>query len=269
MMQAQQRHQPVFALAALLLASMGLARAAIDGNGAAAGGAQVLSEARIIDDVARGRHIPVQLYRSGDRQACLRRSRCPVALLSPGYGVPHTDYTFIAEALARRGYLVVAIAHDLPGDPPPTKSGDIVAQRAPLWERGAQTLRVVSQELRIRERSYDWTSLTLVGHSNGGDLSAYALRQSPKLATTLITLDNRRYPLPRQDGLRVLSIRGSDFPADAGVLPTANEQAKSQVCVLGVPGARHDDMQDAGPVALKQVIVLRIAEFLRDGACPT
>ena len=70
---------------------------------------------------------------------------------------------------------------------------------------------------------FDWSHLTLVGHSNGGDISALAVHEWPSLATTLVTLDNRRYPLPR-DQIRVLSIRGSDFDADAGVLPTARNR---------------------------------------------
>ena len=51
------------------------------------------------------------------------------------------------------------------------------------------------------------------------------LPTDPPLASTgtLITLDNRRVPLPREARLRVLSLRGSDFAADPGVLPSAGE----------------------------------------------
>src|SRR5690606_31768005 len=98
-------------------------------------------------------------------------------------------------------------------------TGDMIADRSPMWGIGADNLRYVKAVLSERHPAYDWAHLVLVGHSNGGDLSALAVAQTPALASVLVTLDNRRYPLPRSGDIRVLSVRGSDFEADPGVLP--------------------------------------------------
>lgn len=104
-------------------------------------------------------------------------------------------------------------------------------------------------------------------HSHGGDISALALTESPGLASTLITPDQRRYPLPRNASLRMLSLRGSDFEADPGVLPSQAEQAGLDVCIERIANARHDDMHDAGPAWLKGEISTRVGRFLSDGEC--
>ena len=216
-------------------------------------------------DAGRERQIPIELYFPAQRRLCTPASPCPVALVSSGYGLAHTDYSFISNALAKSGYLVVAIQHDLPSDPPLSTTGDLFANRTPMWSRGAQNLRFVRDNLSRTYTGFDWSHLTLVGHSNGGDISALAVHESPSLATTLVTLDNRRCPLPR-DQIRVLSIRGSDFEADAGVLPTAQEQSVG-TCITTLAGSRHNDMNDHGPAELQSKISMLILQFLKDGRC--
>lgn len=191
-----------------------------------------------------------------------------MAFVSPGYGVPHTSYSFLADALTEIGYLVVAIQHDLPADQPPSTTGDLVTARTPIWKRGAENLRYVRSTLSQKYSGYDWPNLTIIGHSNGGDLSALALRDDPGFARTLVTLDNRRSPLPRDSSIKVLSIRGSDFEADPGVLPTQEEQRSSgTICITEIAGSRHDNMQDEGPAELKARITALVVGFLQDGRC--
>lgn len=223
--------------------------------------------AMALTDTERGREVPVQLYFPSNRAACTVQQRCPVTLLSPGYGVRHTSYSFVANALANEGHLVVAVQHDLPSDPPLPAQGDLVTIRTPMWQRGAANLRFVKAELSRAHPEYDWSKLTLVGHSNGGDISSLLLRDNPAFATTLITLDNRRVALPRSPAMRVLSIRGSDFEADPGVLPLEDEQASSSICVVEVPGSRHNDMFDDGPQELKSRINALIHSFRHAGRC--
>jgi pimeloyl-ACP methyl ester carboxylesterase len=217
-------------------------------------------------DASRDRQIPIELYFPAQQQNCARKSPCPVAFLSQGYGLRHTDYSFIANALSGSGYLVVAIQHDLPSDPAIANTGDLFANRTPMWQRGARNLRFVRDTLSITYTEFDWSNLVLVGHSNGGDLSALALRESPTLAATLVTLDNRRFPLPRTPSIRVLSIRGSDFAADAGVLPTAQEMG-TDTCITTITDSRHNDMNDHGPADLQSKINALILQFLKDGRC--
>jgi alpha-beta hydrolase superfamily lysophospholipase len=223
---------------------------------------------QVLVDETRHRSIPAAVYLPATHARCTPQSRCRVALLSPGYGVEHTAYGFIAAALADAGFLVIALQTVLPDDPRPGNSGNLFADRLPMWRRGADTLRFARETLALQFPGYDWAHLVLIGHSNGGDLSALALQQTPGLATTLITLDNRRHPLPRSPALELLSLRGSDFAADPGVLPTPEQIAAAGHCIVPIARARHDDMLDAGPDWLKARIVTLVRGFLADGRCP-
>jgi pimeloyl-ACP methyl ester carboxylesterase len=220
-----------------------------------------------LHDSARQRPVPVELYFPNQSQRCSSSHPCPVALLSPGYGVSNKDYTFIASALNRLGYLVVAIQNQLPSDPPLAKSGDLFKLRSPSWEEGAANIRFVRNSLSQSHRQFDWQRLVLVGHSNGGDISAWISRESPAWATTLITLDNRRVPLPRGLAPKTLSIRAADFPPDVDVLPSTEEVRASGSCIVKIPYARHNDMYDGGSSQLKHDIARLIESFLLDGSC--
>jgi len=224
-------------------------------------------ESETLRDAARGRDIPVLVYLPTPGLSCRPQRRCGVVLLSPGYGIPHTGYSFLANALTANGHLVVAVQHDLPDDPPLTAPGDLIAVRTPFWERGAENLRFLKVALSKQHPDFDWTHLILIGHSNGGDLSSFLLRRTPEFASTLITLDHRRVPLPRHAGLQVLSIRGSDFEADPGVLPSVSERAESAACITEIRGSRHNDMSDAGPAWLKTQINETVHAFLESGVC--
>lgn len=243
-----------------------VALVALAGCATTTGGSANLTESTELWDASRERKIPVTLYFPAQQRECIPARPCPVALLSPGYGLLHTDYSFIANALTRSGYLVAAIQHDLPTDPALSKTGDVFANRMPAWRRGADNLRFVRNTLSSTYTGYDWSHLALVGHSNGGDISALALHDTPTLATSLVTLDNRRYPLPRNRSINVLSIRGSDFEADAGVLPTAQETGPD-TCITTIAGSRHDDMNDQGPTELQSQISKLILQFLKDDRC--
>ena len=83
-----------------------------------------------------------------------------------------------------------------------------------------------------------------------------------ELIDALITLDHRRVPLPRSTELNVLSIRGTDFPADKGVLPSEDEQSSFNICVKEIPEASHNDMSDYGPSELKEKIGSLVSNYL-------
>ncbi len=218
-------------------------------------------------DKQRQREIPVEIYGSPEALQCRPAETCPVAMISSGYGIGHTEYSFLAASLNRLGYLAVAIQHELPSDPPLSTRGDLFATRAPNWRRGAETIRFVVSTLSKSHREFDWQRPVLVGHSNGGDISAWLVEESPDFAAAVITLDHRRVPLPRRLSPRVLTIRASDFPADEGVLPTADEQQEFGACVVAIPNARHNDMFDGGSAELKRHIVETLEAFLGDRVC--
>lgn len=222
---------------------------------------------RELFDEHRQRAIPVEIALPVGHASCTERRKCKVALLSPGYGLGPGDYRFLSEHLGGLGYLVVSIQSVLPTDPELPKTGNAIVARTPMWQRGVDNLHYVRDALSHEYPQYDWRRLTLVGHSNGGDLSALALAQDPAFAKTLITLDHRRYPLPRNRRIRVLSIRGSDFPADPGVLPEPAKSHASATCIVAIPQSRHNDMQDAGPAWLKARIERSITGFLLQKRC--
>ena len=223
---------------------------------------------RVLYDASRERSVPVELYFPANAKRCSTTHPCATALLSPGYGLSASDYSFIATTLTRRGYLVAAVQHQLPTDPPLPIGADIFKLRSPSWKQGADNLRLVHEKLRQLYPRFDWQHVTLVGHSNGGDISAWLLRQPTPWVSALVTLDNRRVPLPQDSSVRILSIRGSDFSADPGVLPPRNHPRGSDICIVQLEDARHNDMQDGGPVELKREIARLIAAFSQRGACP-
>ena len=223
------------------------------------------SNAEIIYDESRDRNIPIEITLPQTTKICKKESKCPVALLSSGYGVSHLKYTFLANQLNDLGYLVVAIGHELPNDPPLSKSGDLFETRSENWRRGAQTLDFIKSVLSKRLAYYDFDNLLLVGHSNGGDISSWLSNENKPYIKSLITLDHRRVPLPMGTGMKVLSIRASDFPADKGVLPFELEQINT--CVVEIPDSRHNDLSDYGPEWLKDKITLLIRNYLLEISC--
>ena len=224
-----------------------------------------ISNAEVIYDETRDRNIPIEITAPQTATSCTKVSKCPVALLSAGYGVSHLKYTFLAQQLNELGYLVVAIGHELPNDPPLSTSGNLFETRSENWRRGAQTLEVVKSMLSKRLAHYDFDNLLLIGHSNGGDISAWLANENKPYVKSLITLDHRRVPLPRNTELKVLSIRASDFPADQGVLPLASEQ--SNTCIVKIPDSRHNDISDDGPDWLKDKINLLVRDYLLAQSC--
>jgi hypothetical protein len=220
------------------------------------------SEEVILYDKDRGRHIPIEVNLPQNTEHCSKRQKCPLAFISSGYGVKHNDYAFITQVLNKLGYLVVSIQHELENDPPLSRTSPFIKTRYENWQRGAVTLSFVRDALSSQLDTYDFDKLTLVGHSNGGDISALFSNQHDAMVETLITLDHRRFPLPRSRTINVLTIRASDFPADDGVLLTSEELAEFGDREVKIEKARHNDMTDYGPEWLKQKVVSVIHDYL-------
>lgn len=210
-------------------------------------------------DAARQRQIPIVLYQA----AMLSRqtNKPKLAILSHGYGGHNTDYSFIAGALVKLGYLVASVQHDLPGDEPIPTTGNLRETRRPNWERGVQTILFVSQALQRKQPTLDVDNLLLVGHSNGGDIAMLFADKYPAQVANVVSLDNRRMPLPRRKRPRLLSIRSSDQVADPGVLPTLGEQQQFGITIVQLP-VRHNDMWDGASDEQKRAMTEVITHFL-------
>src|SRR5260370_7396400 len=69
--------------------------------------------------------VDVAVRRDKEMQANAGMIKLPVAILNHGNTVKFTEYSFLANIFAARGYEVVSIQHDLPTDPPMvTKVGE-------------------------------------------------------------------------------------------------------------------------------------------------
>src|SRR5437763_474797 len=69
--------------------------------------------------------VDVAVRRDKEMQADAGMVRLPVAVVNHGNTVKNTEYSFLANVLAARGYEVLSIQHDLPTDPPMvTKVGE-------------------------------------------------------------------------------------------------------------------------------------------------
>src|SRR5450631_205801 len=172
--------------------------------------------------------------------------KLPVAIISNGNTVRNTEYSFLANVLAARGYLVASIQQDLPTDPPlMTKIGLPYVGRREVYERGEANILFVLEQMKALQPNADYGHLTLVGHSNGGDVAMFYAKQHPDLVSKVITLDNLRVPFVLSNKLKILSFRSRDpnFPTDPGVLPTA-EQVKADGIDIVKTNAQHTDRSD-------------------------
>jgi len=217
-------------------------------------------------DVARQRSVPVDLYvrRDKEAEASAGVESLPFAILLHGNTVRSSEYSFLADALAARGYLVASIQNDLPTDPPLSMHGYPYEGRLQAYQRGVANIDFVIKTLRRIEPIADYDKLMLIGHSQGGDIAVYYAAGHPDTVTRLVTLDNLRVPLQFVHA-KILSFRsrGGLFKPDPGVVPGTAECNKDGIQIV-MTGAQHTSLSDRGPEALKQRIVARLLKFLDD-----
>jgi len=221
-------------------------------------------------DAARARPVSVDLAvrRDYEMKANAGYRKLPVAIISNGNTVRNTEYSFLANVLAARGYLVASIQQDLPSDPPlVTKIGLPYVGRLDVYKRGEANILFVLGELKTLQPNADYDHLTMVGHSNGGDIAMFCAKEHPELVSKVITLDNLRVPFVVHDKMKILSFRSSDpnFKTDPGVLPSP-QQAKADGIDIVTTKFQHTDMSDRGPDAVKETIQETLDRFLGDAA---
>jgi hypothetical protein len=221
-------------------------------------------------DTARQRPISVDLAVRRDYAMKAEDGywKLPVAIISNGNTVKNTEYSFLANVLAARGYLVASIQQDLPTDPPlMTVVGQPYVGRREVYERGEANIDFVVKQLRKIQPNADYDHLTLVGHSNGGDISMYYAKHHPDEVSKVITLDNLRVPFVLSDKMKILSFRSKDpnFQTDPGVLPTAAQALKDGIDIIKT-GAQHTDLSDRGPDSVKEKIQATLDHFLKDSS---
>jgi hypothetical protein len=210
--------------------------------------------------------VDVAVRRDKEMQADAGMIVLPVAILNHGNTVKFTEYSFLANAFAARGYMVISIQHDLPTDAPMvTKVGEIYVGRLPQYQRGVANIRFAVDELKKLQPNADYDHLTMVGHSNGGDISMYFAKMYPDEIKKVVTLDNLRVPFTTDGRFKILSFRSKDpvFKADPGVVPDEALCEKSGITVVQT-GYQHTDMSDRGPDEVKTTIQGMLDKFLED-----
>ncbi|MGA9956607.1 MAG: alpha/beta fold hydrolase [Bradyrhizobium sp.] len=190
--------------------------------------------------------------------------RLPVALISNGNTVKNTEYSFLENVLAARGYLVASIEQDLPSDPPlVTKVGLPYVGRLDVYKRSEANILFVVGQLKKIQPHADYDHLTMVGHSNGGDVAMYFAKEHPQMVSKIITLDNLRVPFVLNHKMKILSFRSSDpnFKTDPGVLPTPEEAKAEGIDIVKTP-FQHTWLSDRGPDEAKEKIDATLDKFL-------
>src|SRR3981081_3849091 len=210
--------------------------------------------------------VDIAVRRDKEMQADAGMIKLPVAILNHGNTVKFTEYSFLANIFAARGYIVMSIQHDLPTDPPMvTKVGELYVGRLPQIQRGVANIRFAVDEMKKVQPNADYDRVTMVGHSMGGDISMYFAKMYPDQIKKIVTLDNLRVPFMTEGKFKILSFRSKDpvFKADPGVIPDDAVCEKSGITVVQT-GFQHNDMRDTGPDEAKSSIQGMLEKFLDD-----
>ena len=220
-------------------------------------------------DPARGNRpvaVAIAVRRDKEMQANADMITLPVAVLNHGNTVKNSEYSFLANVFAARGYLALSPQHDLPSDPPMvTKPGEIYVGRLPQIQRGVANIHFAVDEMKKVQPHANYDKLTMVGHSMGGDISMYFAKEYPEQIKKVVTLDNLRVPFMTDAKFKILSFRSKDtqFKPDPGVVPDAEQCEKSDITVVDT-GFQHNDMRDTGPDQAKTAIQTMLDKFLSD-----
>ena len=215
-------------------------------------------------DQSRQREIPIAVYKPTSKVFGKQK----IIIFSHGYGQnkggDYLAYSYLTEFLAAKGFFVVSIQHELATDSLLPLTGNPQIVRRPFWERGADNILFVINELKKTNPDLDFKHITLIGHSNGGDMTALFPQKYPNVVEKIITLDNRRMALPKSKKVKVYSLRSSDQPADEGVLPTEKETKKYKMKIVKLTDTTHNEMDDNANDEQRKEIQEYIVTFIND-----
>jgi hypothetical protein len=214
--------------------------------------------------------VDIAVRRDREMESIAEMITLPVAILNHGNTVKFTEYSFLANVFAMRGYLVVSVQHDLDSDGPMvTQVGEEYVGRRSHYNRGIANIMFVIDELKKIYPEADYHRLTMVGHSNGGDISMYFAKRYPDMIKKVVTLDNLRVPFITDGKFKILSFRSKDpvFKADPGVVPDDEMCQKAGITVVKTT-YQHNDLSDRGPDGVKNTIQSILDRFLNDDTPP-
>ncbi len=210
--------------------------------------------------------VDMAVRRDKEMQADAGMYKLPVAIISHGNTVKFTEYSFLANVFAARGYIAISIQHDLPTDPPMvTNVGELYVGRQPQYLRGVANIKFAVEQMKEVQPNADYENLTLVGHSAGADISMYFAKLYPGRTNEVVTLDNLRVPFVIDGKFKILSFRSKDpvFKTDPGVIPSEEIRKKAGIEVVQTT-FQHNDMRDTGPDQARTSIQGMLDQFIED-----
>lgn len=208
----------------------------------------IKSKSEYIKDNTRERIIPTEIYYGNITK------KEPV-LINAGYGCSPTEYSFIAKNLSKKGFLVITIQHELQTDKYLPSGENIYELRLPNWKQGTKNIETVLNYIKTEFPNQNLDKLNLIGHSNGGDISMLYATDNPKRVKSVISLDNRRMPIPINEKIKILSIRADQFMADKGVIPNNSDLNKYNIKIVTLKNVNHDYLRDNATKKTKDIIL--------------
>lgn len=227
------------------------------------GGYSQIEFSTCILDTSRSRAIPIAVY-----QPQKVSSKTKVIVFNHGYDAnknihSNQTYSYLTRFLSQKGFYVISVQHELPDDSLLAMEGRFMVTRMSNWERGVANILFTVQEFKKLKPQLDWDHLIVMGHSNGGDMTMLFATRYPELISKAISLDHRRMIMPRLRNPQLYTLRGCDYEADAGVLPTKQEQEKFQMKVVKLEGVTHSDMGENGTKMQHKQINQCIYQFVK------
>ena len=228
--------------------------------------AEIRVETYEVLDSVRNRLVPYALY-SPEVKADLKES-IRLVVFSHGYGSNYSrnylNYSYLTKRLAKTGFWTLSIQHELLGDPLIPKEGNMQVVRMPFWIRGEQNILFVLNDFRKKHPDLKISSVDLIGHSNGGDMSILTAEEHPELIRKVITLDHLRFPIPRVTSPQFSSLRSTDKTADSLVIPSPEVCFKNGINIIQLKNITHNQMNDEGSRKQKKQINQIIQKILED-----
>lgn len=215
-------------------------------------------------DPSRQREIPIAIYKPNQKFTEKQR----IVIFSHGYGQnkggDYLAYSYLTEFLASKDFFVVSIQHELLSDSLMPLIGNPQVVRRPFWDRGTDNILFVINQLKTMYPNLNYNSITLIGHSNGGDMTALFPQKYSGKVNKIITLDNRRMALPKTRKVKVYSLRSNDQPADQSVLPTEKEIKKYKIKIVDLANTKHNEMDDHANDSQRNEIQNYVLNFLNE-----
>jgi len=158
----------------------------------------------------------------------------------------------------------LSIQHELEGDPLLPTFGIMQIVRMPFWSRGEANILFVLNHFKELNPNLKISSVDLIGHSNGGDMSVLTAKDHPELIRKVITLDNLRMPIPTISKPQFSSLRSIDKTADSTVIPSEEVCLTCGINIIQLKKTTHNQMNDEGSRKQKKQINNYIQKILED-----